>query len=286
MLRLFCCLFFLLASPVSGAEEVLRLGIVPFNSSVTLLKTHLPLQQHLEQQLKRRVRSYTSADQAAFLADSLKDRFDIILTPPHFAAICLERGYTPLVRYRSSMSTIFVVRADSKINSIADLRGKRIAFPERIALFSLVGTRVLEENGMHAGADYEAQERHGYAAAMVDVAMKKADAAVTTPAPMNQMPADIRNQLRFIVGEKKQSAPRPHVMAMARAQLGTPLIAQIHSALNSFPNTDAGKAFFRSTGYEGYVPITEQDFKLVQPYTDMIRPLLPPQHSPGKRSTN
>jgi phosphonate transport system substrate-binding protein len=272
-LTLPCCLLLLSASPVFGEQEALRLGIAPFNSPSTLFKTHQALQQHLEQHLKRSVKLYTSANHAAFLADSLGDRFDIIITPPHFGVLNLERGYAPLVRYRATMSTILVVRADSTITAITDLHGKRIAFPERTAFFSVAGIKKLEDSGMRADVDYQAQERPSHAAAIIAVALKEVDAAVTTLGPVNQMSANIRAQLRTIRFEEKQYAP--HLMTLAHKSLGSALIAEIKSALNSFPATDKGKVFFLSTGYEGYVPITEQDIKLVQPYTDMIRPLAP-----------
>ena len=274
LLALPCCLFLLFAGTVSGEQAVLRLGIAPFNSPSSLFKTHQALQQHLQRQLKREVKLYTSANHEAFLADSLGDRFDIIITPPHFGALCLERGYAPLARYRVNMITIFIVRTDSKIKTIADLRGKRIAFPERSSFFSVAGIKKLEERGMRADVDFQAQERPSHAAAIIAVALKEADAAASTQAPLNQMSGAIRGQLGIIPFEEKHYPP--HLMTLARQQLGAPLIAELRAALNSFPATDEGKVFFLATGYEGYAPITEQDIKLVQSYTDLIRPLAPP----------
>ncbi|MDR1889975.1 MAG: phosphate/phosphite/phosphonate ABC transporter substrate-binding protein [Zoogloeaceae bacterium] len=272
-LALPCCLFILSASPVFGEQAILHLGIAPFNSPVTLFKTHQALQQYLEQRLQRSVRLYTSANHAAFLADSLNGRFDIIITPPHFGALCLEHGYAPLVRYRAPMPVIFVVRAANGIKTTADLRGKRIAFPERTSFFSVAGVRKLEEIGMHADTDYQMLERPSHAAAIIAVTLKDVDAAVTTYGPLNQMSADTRAQIEIIHPEAGENTP--HLMTLARAQLGASLIAKIRSALMAFPATDQGKAFFQMTGYEGYAPITARDIRQVQPYTDLIRPLAP-----------
>lgn len=284
-----CCLLALLVTPVFAEQEALRLGIAPFNSPSALLKNHQALQQHLTQSLKRSVKLYTSANHATFLADSLNDRFDIIITPPHFGALCLEQGYEPLVRYRAPMIFLFVVRADSNIKRIDDLHGKRIAFPEHSSFFSVAGVKKLEANGLHANTDYQAQERPSHATAVIAVTLKEADAAVTSPILLNQMSTDVRSQIRTILIDEPQNVPRPHLMTLARTRLGSALIADIKSALESFPTTNEGKAFFAATGYEGYAPITKQDIKIVQPYTDLIRSLVRPNaltSIPQKRAIN
>jgi phosphonate transport system substrate-binding protein len=270
-----CCLSILFVSPVFGDQATLRLGIAPFNSPATLFKTHQALQQHLEQRLGRNVKLYTSADHAAFLADSLGDRFDIIITPPHFGVLCLEQGYAPLARYLAPMTTIFVVRAASGVKGIHDLRGKRIALPERTSFFSVEGVKKLEEVGMRANTDYQALERPSHAAGILAVVLREADAAVTTQALLNQMSANIRAQTKVIRIEEKRNTP--HLMFLARKSLAPALIEKIKAALNAFPGTNQGKAFFRATGYEGYTPITAQDIKVARPYADVVRAMTPPK---------
>ena len=265
------CLLF--AGSVFGAEDVLRLGIAPFTAPTTLFKTHQALQKHLEQRLNRPVKFHTSANHVAFLADCLNDRFDIIITPPHFGALFLEYGYTPLARYQAPMSISFIVRTASGIKTLADLRGERIAFPERASFFYVAGIRQMEENGMYAGRDYLLLERPNHAAAIIAVSLAEAAAAVSTQAVLNQMPADVRAQLTGIRTENMKEMP--HLMTLARAQLGPDLIAKIKAALNSFASTDAGKVFFLSTGYEGYAPVTEKDIKTALPYTALIRSFVP-----------
>jgi phosphonate transport system substrate-binding protein len=276
LILLSCCLCaFMSTGSALGAQEIpLHLGVAPFSPATSLFTMHQSLRQHLERQLGRSVRLYTSTNHAMFLVDSLKDRFDIVITPPHFGVLCLERGYTPLARYRAPMVFFFVVRAASGIKSVNDLRGKRIAFPEQASFFATAGVKKLEESSMRADRDYHLLERPSHAAAVFAVDLGDADAAVTTHGALNQLPVEIRARLKIIPIHEKQLMP--HLMTLARARLGPALIARIQSALNSFPATEDGKAFFRATEYEGYAPILEQDIQLVQPYTDLIRNLAPP----------
>ena len=71
----------LLLSALALAEQpALRLGIMPFNSTLALIKTHQPLRQHLEAALGRPVEIFTAADYAAFHRDSLAGNFDLLIT--------------------------------------------------------------------------------------------------------------------------------------------------------------------------------------------------------------
>jgi len=85
------------------------MGIMPFNSTLALIKTHQPLRLHLEAALKRPVEIYTSADYAAFHRDSLAGTFDLLITGPHFGVMCIDQGYSPLFHYKASLKPIFVV---------------------------------------------------------------------------------------------------------------------------------------------------------------------------------
>jgi phosphonate transport system substrate-binding protein len=263
-----------LACPVATAQEApLRLGIAPFNSPAGLFRAHRPLIQHLERNLNRSVKLYTAANHATFLNDSLRQRFDILITPPHFGVLCLDHGYTPLVRYKAPFKFIFVVRAGSAFRNHRDLRGKRIAFPDYASFFALAGIWKLAVNGMKANVDYQVLDRPSHAAAMAAVAANDAEAAVTTFGPFNLMHQDIRARLRVIdMGDLDMGDQAlPHLMTLANSRLDAALIERIRTTLQSFPATEAGKTFFAASGYEDYAPISSQDIEAMRPYVEMLR---------------
>jgi phosphonate transport system substrate-binding protein len=275
-------------SAAAAQEAPLRLGIVPFSSPTGLFRAHQPLIRHLESHLNRSVKLYTAADHAAFLRDSLYQRFDILITPPHFGVLCLDHGYTPLMRYKAPFKFIFVVRAQSPFKNYRDLRGKRVAFPDYASFFAQAGILKLAENGMKANEDYKMLNLPSHAAAMASVAANDADAAVTTPAPFNLAHPDIRARLRILDTNDLDMGDQtlPHLMMLADGNLDAALVKRIHAAFRSFPATEAGKAFFAASGYEGYAPISPQDIKIMLPYVEMLRqqalhePLAPARKSP------
>lgn len=254
----------------AGAEELrpLRLGIMPFNSTLALIRTHQPLRDHLSRSLGREVEIYTSPGYEAFLQDSLAGDFDLLVTGPHFGVMSLEAGYRPLYRYRVTLQPIFVIRPDSGIGSANALRGRRVALSNRLSISSTGGMRWLSEQGVPA-SEVTWLERTTHGAAIAAVAVGEADAALTTHTPLKQVPRDIRDQ----VTELPTSYRIPHLMTMVHQRLGQGTIERVREALASFGDSAAGQAFFRDTGYRGYEPISDTDIAALAPYVALVREL-------------
>jgi phosphonate transport system substrate-binding protein len=269
--RLAGFLFFLLAATLANAQQAaLRLGIMPFNSTLALIKTHQPLRLHLEAALKRPVEIYTSADYAAFHRDSLAGAFDLLITGPHFGVMCIDQGYTPLFHYKASLKPIFVVAKAAGINHVDKLKGKRIGLSNRLSVSSIVGLRWLDDHGLQAGRDFEVLEKTTHGAAIAAVAVGDLDAALTTFTPLKQVPADVRAK----VSELPTTVQVPHLMTLAHNRLGSAQLEQVRAALQAFPATAEGQAFFRDTGYQGYDPIAASDLKVLQPYVPIVKQMM------------
>lgn len=262
-----------LAMPLAALameKSPLRLGIMPFNSTLALIKTHQPLRQHLEAVLGRPVEIYTAADYAAFHRDSLAGEFDLLITGPHFGAMCLERDYLPLFHYATRLRPIFVLRADAGIREVGQLRGKRIGLSNRLSVSSIAGLKWLEDQGLKINQDFQVFEKTTHGAAIAAVAVGDLDAALTTYTPLKQVPADIRAK----VTELPTSVQVPHLMTLAHARLGGSEVEQIRAALRAFPATPEGRVFFRETGYQGYDPIDPADVRALQPYVPIVRRMM------------
>jgi len=255
--RLAGLLVLLLSVTTAFAAEPapLRLGIMPFNSALALIKTHQPLRQHLESRLGRKVDIFTSADYYTFINELLDGHYDLAIAGPHFGVMAAERGWQPLVRYRVDLQPLFVVGANSSIARLADLRGKRIGLASRLSISSIGGVKWLNDQGLRLGQDYQLFERATHGAAVAAVAVGELDAALTTHTPLKQIPEDVRAKVRTLPLDVKV----PHLMTLAHPRLGKPAIAAVSQALHAFEATEEGRAFFKSTGYEGYRNISPQD---------------------------
>ncbi len=260
----------LFALPALADTAPLRLGIMPFNSTLALIKTHQPLRQHLQQALGQPVEIYTSANYDAFLRDSLAGEFDLLVTGPHFGAMCIDAGYVPLVRYNTSLQPVFVLNKSSTIQAVEDFRGKRIGLPNRLSVSAIGGLSWLREHGLTADKDFLVLEKTTHGAAIAGVAVGDLDAALTTYTPLKQVPEDVREHIRVLPTDIHM----PHLMTLAHERLGKARIERIRSALQDFPATPEGEAFFRDTGYKGYLPIDDDSIAALRPYIPVVRDLM------------
>lgn len=259
-----------LADQVHAAGKALRLGIMPFNSTLALFKTHQPLREHLQSDLQRPVDLFTAADYFTFLNASLAGEYDLLITGPHFGVLSLKAGYQPLVRYRAALQPVFVVRKGGDIRRLDDLHGRRIGLSSRLSISSIGGVKWLLDNGLQMGRDYQLYERATHGAAVAAVAVGELDAALTTHTPLRQVPEDVRARVDILPIDVRV----PHLMTLAHQRLGKPTLGRLQSSLNGFAASPAGGEFFRTTGYEGYAPISAGDIAALEPYVALTRTLL------------
>lgn len=263
---LLAILVVMIAAPVVAAPP-LKLGIMPFNSALALIKTHQPLRQALEQRLGRPIEVFTEADYTSFVRESLAGRYDLLITGPHFAVMSIEKGYVPLAHYKAPLQPVFVVRNSAAMNDAESLRGRTVALSSRFSISSIGGMKWLADKGLQPGRDYQIREYPTHGAAVAAVAVGEADAALTTHTPLRQVPKDVSEQVRLLPSEIRI----PHLMTLAHERLGKAVIDQLRQVLFEFAASDEGQRFFRETGYLGYDPVTDADIRALQPYVSLVR---------------
>jgi len=261
---LILCMGFWLAT-ANAQQAPLKLGIMPFNSPLALLRTHQPLIEHLERALGRQVIMLTSPDYFTHINQLLAGDFDLAITGPHFGAMASERGMRLLFRYATEIQPVFVVRNDSPIHQSHDFVGKTLALSSRLSISSIGGIDWLRQQGLRPNVDFKVVEYSSHGAAVAAVAAGAADAAVTTHTPLRQIPEDLRQQVRLLASDIRM----PHVMTLAHGRLGEATLARLRKALQEFPDTAAGQAFFRDTGYRGYTAVTPEDIEKLRPFIEL-----------------
>ena len=261
----------LLTVPTLAADgAALRFGILPFNSTLALMKTHQPLRQFLQTRLGRPVDIFTAPDYQRFLREQLDGHYDLMITPPHFGLMATDKGYVPLYHYKARMEPVMVVRKDDVATDAKGLRGRRIAIANRIAFASIAGLKWLGEKGMRPDKDFLLQERPTHGAAIAAVAVGDADGAITTTTLLGQVPEDVRQRLRYFSSEIRL----PHVMFMAHKRLGAVELQRIKDALRAFENSPEGQAFFKETSYIGFEELDARELEAYKPYLATLRQLL------------
>ncbi|MBI4916403.1 MAG: phosphate/phosphite/phosphonate ABC transporter substrate-binding protein [Acidobacteria bacterium] len=143
----------------SPVEEPLRLGVVSFYNPRLMYLKYQPLVDYLTQRTGRRWELTISGSYDATVADLCSGRLAVAYLGP-FTYVRAQRacGATPVVQLQTHGQPTYraqiLVRADSPISSIAELRGRSFGFGAPLSTSSHVVPRgMLEAAGLRAGTD-------------------------------------------------------------------------------------------------------------------------------------
>jgi len=169
----------------AAADAEFIMGILPRHTPSETAEMYSPLAVYLSRELGTTVKVETTPDFKSFWAAVAAGRYRLVhYNQYHYVRSHKEFGYTVIAKNeelnRSTMGAAIVIRKDSGIKSLADLRGKKVIFGgDRQALMSyIIPTSLLRQAGLNAG-DY----REEFAPVPPNVAMavffKRADAGGT-----------------------------------------------------------------------------------------------------------
>lgn len=151
---------FVIPTPVAVADDPLMMGVFPRRNVKLTHQMFTPLAEYLSQQLGREVRLKTSKDFKTFWSDLHKDEFDLVhFNQYHYVVANEKLGYQAIVKNvefgEATIAGSIMVRSDSGIESLEDLRGKKVLFGggPRAMISYVVPTYMLRMAGLKKG-DY------------------------------------------------------------------------------------------------------------------------------------
>ena len=206
----------------------IRFGVLPYLSSQSLVKVYRPLAKYLEERLDTKVVIVTAPDFATFAQRTHDGRYDFVFTAPHFAQLAISRhGFTKLSRFERQLAGELVVAANSSVKSISDLRGHVVATPDRLAIVTILGEQLLQDNNLVLGKDVFIKYTPSHNNAIISVADGKAAAGVAVGGLFENMSSNVRDKLSLLTNTKKI----PHSMFIASPTLGPNRTTQLRETV-------------------------------------------------------
>ena len=140
---------------IAQAEEPLTLAVHPYLPVKEIMTRFTPLADYLGKEIGRPVSVRVGRDYDEHIMYLGKDRADIaFMGPASYVTMVAKYGKKPLLaRLETDGNPLFrgyfIVRQDSPLKSLADLKGKRMAFGDRDSTMShLVPQYMLEKAGV------------------------------------------------------------------------------------------------------------------------------------------
>lgn len=245
------------------AERVF--GVVPQLSPSTLAERWIPLLDRLSQSSAGPPLRFVSATSIAeFDERALAGAYDYLYVSPLLFRQLAKTGYRALARDNQLSTGLIVVRADGP-KSLAELKGRTLAFPAARAIGATLMTRAdLRKAGISHSAAYLGTHESAYRA----VIQGQYPAAGGVPRTFEQLPAELRGRLRILHQTESLIA---HPIAV-HPRVPEAESRRVQRLLLQLDRDPAGAKMLAHLGMQRLVPVTAADIASLENVSFPERP--------------
>ena len=248
-------------------KKPLRMGLLPYLSTQKLVTTYEPLAEYLEARLGRKVILVTAPGFIEFFHRANRGRYDFYMTAPHFAAFAEARyKHQRLVRLARRLDGTIVVPRTSSVRTLADLRGKVLSTPDKLAVITILAEQLLAQRGLVPGKNIIIRHASSHNNSIRMMLEGLSDAAVSLTALYTRLGPAKKSRLRVLAVTREI----PHAMFMSSSQLDFKTCIAIRQAMLDYGKTREGRQFFNKTAFVDFVEITDSDMDSVKGFIPMI----------------
>lgn len=239
-----------LAQPYSVA-------IVPQQSATELARGWGPMLKYLSAKSGQQLVFHTAKDIPTFEARVAKGEYDFVYLSPYTYTAVSERAggnYRAFAREKGiQLKGILVVRRDSAIQTLADLRGKTVAFPTPGAIgASLIPRAQLAGQGIKIAPFYVSSHDSVYLA----VARGIHPAGGGVERTLAAQAEGVRSSLRVLWTTPGYT---PHPFA-AHRRVPAAAVQALRKAMVAMQDDAAGKAVLAPLNFKGFQATTDADY--------------------------
>lgn len=141
--------------------KMLRIALLPDENSSTIIQNAQPLKHYLEKALSRDVELVVTTDYSSMIEAMRFGRIEVAYFGPLSYVLAKSKSDIEAFAVGTSKgsptyTSVVIVQADSSIKSIADLKGKVVAYGDQASTSShLVPRAMLQDAGLVADQDYK-----------------------------------------------------------------------------------------------------------------------------------
>ena len=253
---------------VHADETPLAFGIFPRWNAQTTVRDFTPLATLLGQELGRPVRIETDKDFDSFMNRVYARKFDLVhLNQLQYVQAHQRAGYQAIAKMCDNTSctikAFIVTRRDTAISTVADLRGRIIAFADPSAMVShVLAKSLLREQGLKP-AQYSTIFARNPPNALLAVYNAEADAAGVGESVLQR--EEIKqlidlNQLRILA----QSRPIPHLPIAVSSDLDRTIAQRVRQILTGLAKRPEGRRILDQIGIDRFEAADDREYAVVR----------------------
>jgi phosphonate transport system substrate-binding protein len=220
-----------------------------------------------------------SRNYAAYNRKLLAGRFDFAIANPYQTLQGLERGYRVIGKMADDdqFRGIILVRRDSGIERVEQLRGKRIGFPAPTALAAtMLPQWFLQQNGLDVRRDIEALYVGSQESAIMNLYLGNVAAAATWSVPWKAL-LEERPELGRALTIRWVTTTLTNNSVMARADIPREHVLKVASTLFELNGHARGRGILARMAISAYEPATDESYapvrRFLARFNREVRPL-------------
>jgi len=220
-----------------------------------------PSVQSLRQTLNYPVVFRTKSSLEEFGEAIAAAEYDILVVHPIiFLELARSANYLPIARRTDELRALVVVKHDSGLNRIEDLRNVTIGWLPEFSITTRLTLQHLQDSGL-ARNEFRSQIFRNYNDCKLALIQGKIDACVTVPLSLKYFSERLDVDFKVI----SRSPPIPHKMYAVHQSISASQRQLIKNTVLSWGETEESREIINSMGAEAtddgpaFVPITDED---------------------------
>ncbi len=244
------------------------IGIHPLHNPQRLHEVFGPVAELLTEKIAgAEFEIEASRNYAAFDKKLYSGKFELALPNPYQTILSLKHNYRVFGKMGDddNFRGIILVRKDSPINEVTDLKGKAVSFPAPTALAAtMMPQYYLHENGLDVNRDIEIKYVGSQESSIMNVFLGNVAAGATWPPPWKALSKE-RPRLLDELEVKWETGPLPNNGLVARVDVPRNIVDQVSAILFNLHKSETGRAIlermeltqFESATDKTYQPVNE-----------------------------
>lgn len=240
--------------------NVLKFGVFPYQSPKTIVELYGPIAARLEKKIGKKIHLTSTPDAKTFFDKARNGEYDLLLSSPTVYYKLRTSGYKVIAKGVPTFYGGAIVRKDSDIKTIEQLKGKKVA---AIGEHSYAGyiflLPQLEAKGMNPGRDVDLQFLGKVDTIIYGVINKKYDAGLLRLDTLN-LPAfaGIRDQVT-VIAQSPEIPQFPFAVKNSMDASTSTAILKMLSALS--PDNPEDVEILKSLQVKKIIPATDADYE-------------------------
>jgi phosphonate transport system substrate-binding protein len=248
-----------------AAGKAYEFGVFPYLPLAKIHALHAPMATDFEAKLGRPVQLSSKGDYATYVEELRKQTYDIAFIQPFdYVDAHDKHGYLPLARRGEDLKAVIVVRHDSPLKTIQDLKGKTIANPPVDAAVSHLTSMALRDAGINPRTGVKRDFGKNHYTCMHSVLIGIADACGTAAQALLHFEKEKRIAARLRI--LHNTVRVPHALFVVHKRVVKKDRDILLKTILDWPRTQEGKKIIEGGWFIPFVEAKDADYEVIRKY--------------------